>query len=146
MAGWDNDKVRVKKEMNEHTWGKVKDELANVVGRDHFRNWIEPLQFAGVNDGTATFHVPTNFMGDWVSRHYGDLILTRLKSAQCAASRVQFVMPPRPYVVPAMHCALAQMEPGNPSSAKAMWPCDRSPSHGQQKTVDGSYPISDSRI
>ena len=113
MAGWDNDKVRVKKEMNEHTWGKVKDELANVVGRDHFRNWIEPLQFAGVNDGTATFHVPTNFMGDWVSRHYGDLILTRLKSAQCAASRVQFVMPPRPHPGLAAAATKAPAAPAN---------------------------------
>ncbi len=82
--------------MNDEIWGKVRDELAGVIGSDHFRNWIEPLEFAGVTDGTAVFHVPTNFIGDWVSRHYGDLILTRMKSAGSPVVRTQFVTRQKP--------------------------------------------------
>lgn len=85
--------VRVNKKMNDEIWGKIKNELANVVGSDHYRNWIEPLQFAGLKDSTAVFHVPTNFIGDWVTRNYSDLILGRLKAEGVPVTRVSFTLP-----------------------------------------------------
>ncbi|MDF0601948.1 chromosomal replication initiator protein DnaA [Psychromarinibacter sp. C21-152] len=96
--------------MNEELWGKIKNELADVVGSDHYRNWIEPLRFAGLNEGTATFHVPTNFIGDWVSRNYSDLILGRLKAAGVPVTRLNFTLPqhrtqPRPSAAQPMAAA-----------------------------------------
>ncbi|WP_172297687.1 chromosomal replication initiator protein DnaA [Pseudoruegeria sp. HB172150] len=87
--------------MNDATWGKVRHELEGVVGKNHFQSWIEPLDFAGVKDGAAVFHVPTNFIGDWVSRHYKDLILSHLQSAGLPAARVQFTLPPQAQPRPA---------------------------------------------
>ena len=61
--------------MTEDTWGNVQDDLQKAVGANNYRNWIEPLEFSDLKDGVATFFVPTNFMGNWVSRNFGDQIL-----------------------------------------------------------------------
>jgi len=79
--------------MNKDTWGKLRDKLIETVGENNFANWIEPLEFARLEDGTATFFVPTNFMGDWVQRNFGDNILRLLVSADVPVSRVQFTVP-----------------------------------------------------
>ncbi|MDJ0825626.1 MAG: chromosomal replication initiator protein DnaA [Rhodobacter sp.] len=79
--------------MTEDTWGRIRDELIGTVGRDNFVNWIEPLEFAQLEEGVATFLVPTNFMGNWVSRNFGEDILQHLKTAGNRVSRVDFVVP-----------------------------------------------------
>jgi len=106
--------------MNEEIWGKVRNELAGVIGTDHYANWIEPLDFAGVDNGTAVFHVPTNFIGDWVSRHYGDLIVSHLKSSGAPAQRAQFLTRTKPPAIsksaPIATPAPAQDESGLPGA------------------------------
>lgn len=79
--------------MTEDTWGQVQDELLKSVGQNNYKNWIEPLQFKNLKNGIATFLVPTNFMGNWVSRNFGDQILHQLSSAGAAVSRVEFSVP-----------------------------------------------------
>jgi chromosomal replication initiator protein len=81
--------------MTEETWGRVREELLGVVGRNNYTNWIEPLEFSGLNEGVATFFVPTNFMGDWVSRNFGDQILQRMVATGKPVSRVEFTVPAR---------------------------------------------------
>ena len=79
--------------MTDDTWGQVQDALQKSVGRNNYKNWIEPLEFSTLNNGVATFNVPTNFMGNWVSRNFGDTILTELSSAGAQVSRVAFDVP-----------------------------------------------------
>jgi chromosomal replication initiator protein len=79
--------------MTNETWGKVREQLVHAVGRDNFVNWIEPLEFAHLKDGVATFLVPTNFMGNWVSRNFGDRILQHLSRADGKVARLQFMVP-----------------------------------------------------
>ncbi len=81
--------------MTEETWGRVREELLGVVGRNNYTNWIEPLEFSGLEEGVATFFVPTNFMGDWVSRNFGDQILQRMVATGKSVSRVEFTVPAR---------------------------------------------------
>ena len=52
--------------MNEKIWGCVCESLLKSVSKNEFNNWIKPLNFRGVHDGVATFHAPTNFIGNWV--------------------------------------------------------------------------------
>jgi len=86
--------VRVKNKMNEELWTKIRNELADVVGKDNFRNWIEPIEFGTLNEGEAVFYVPTNFIGDWVTRNFSDLIMMRLKAAGVPVSRMKFTLAP----------------------------------------------------
>jgi chromosomal replication initiator protein len=77
---------------NEH-WGKVRDSLQKAVGQNNYRNWIEPLEFAELEDGVATFLVPTNFMSNWVERNFGDQILHHLVRSGADVSRLIFSVP-----------------------------------------------------
>lgn len=60
--------------MTEDQWGQTKAALAQTVGKNNFLTWIEPLKFVGFQEGVAEFQVKTSFVGDWVSRNFGDEI------------------------------------------------------------------------
>ena len=79
--------------MTEETWGNIRGELLKSVGKNNYTNWIEPLEFAELANGVATFLVPTQFMGNWVSRNFGEQILQELSNAGAPVSRVTFSVP-----------------------------------------------------
>ena len=83
--------------MTEETWGNIRGELLKSVGKNNYSNWIEPLEFFELEDGVATFLVPTQFMGNWVSRNFGEHILRELSNAGESVSRVAFSVPQRPF-------------------------------------------------
>ncbi|MDQ7070643.1 MAG: chromosomal replication initiator protein DnaA [Rhodobacterales bacterium] len=74
-------------------WGALKETLLETIGSNNFTNWIEPLEFAHVTDGVALFHVPTNFLGNYVSQNFGDLILHKLADHGINVRRVHFQVP-----------------------------------------------------
>jgi len=78
--------------MKNDTWGRVKQQLLETVGRNNYANWIEPLQLEKVKNGVAVFSVPTSFMANWVSRNFADQVLMHLKGAGVPASRVEFIV------------------------------------------------------
>jgi len=71
-------------------WGRVCNGLQSEVGRDEYKNWIEPLEFVGLKAGVARFHAPTGFIGNWVTRNYSDKI--RALFSQCGedVDRLEF--------------------------------------------------------
>lgn len=80
--------------MTNETWGQIREELLKSVGKNNYVNWIEPLEFDALDDdGVATFLVPTQFMGNWVSRNFGEQILNQLSSAGAPVTRVAFAVP-----------------------------------------------------
>jgi chromosomal replication initiator protein len=79
--------------MTNETWGAIRETLQGTVGKNNYTNWIEPLEFSGLKDGVAVFHVPTQFMGTWVSRNFGDQILDQLRSAGQSVTRLEFAVP-----------------------------------------------------
>jgi len=79
--------------MSNDIWGKVCQSLKGSVGNNNYVTWIKPLQFAGLDAGVAIFHVPTTFMGNWVSRNFGDQIQQLLMAEGLAATRVLFKVP-----------------------------------------------------
>ncbi|MFO7920425.1 MAG: chromosomal replication initiator protein DnaA [Nioella sp.] len=76
--------------MTHDDWGHVRGELLKSVGKNNFSAWIEPIRFGSVADRTAHLTVPTNFIGTWVSQHFGDVILRHLISAGADIDRVEF--------------------------------------------------------
>ncbi|MEJ6393050.1 chromosomal replication initiator protein DnaA [Gymnodinialimonas sp. 2305UL16-5] len=81
--------------MTNETWGQVREELLKVVGKNNFSAWIDPISFDQLTDRTVHFHVPTSFIGSWVSNNFGDLILRHLTAHGVSADRVDFAVAPR---------------------------------------------------
>jgi len=79
-------------DMDKDTWGELRRTLVNTVGPENFVNWIEPIEFLELCDQTAVFLVPTQFMGDWVQRNFGDTILRTLSSAGQSVTRLKFTV------------------------------------------------------
>ena len=79
--------------MTQEKWGQLRKRLLNTVGQNNYTTWIEPLEFRGLQDGVATFDVPTNFLGNYVSQNFSDLILHELKSEDDTIRRLSFAVP-----------------------------------------------------
>ncbi len=76
--------------MTQEKWGQLRSKLLKTVGRNNFTTWIEPLEFQEVQDGVAVFSVPTNFMGNYVSQNFADLILYELNTSGETVQRLAF--------------------------------------------------------
>ncbi|WP_417253353.1 chromosomal replication initiator protein DnaA [Celeribacter sp.] len=109
--------------MKNDTWGRVKQQLLESVGRNNYANWIEPLELKTVDNGVAVFSVPTSFMANWVSRNFSDTILLHLKAANETASRVEFkVEPHQTGASSAAPAAKPAVKSGEPAQAAAPSP------------------------
>lgn len=78
--------------MTKKSWEETRQNLISAVGKSNYTNWIEPLEFAGIEGGVAKFHVPTTFMGNWVLRNFGDHILRELTKSGNQVTRVEFAV------------------------------------------------------
>lgn len=76
--------------MTQEKWGQLRNKLLKAVGRNNFTTWIEPLEFQELQNGVAVFSVPTNFMGNYVSQNFADLILYELNTAGEPVQRLDF--------------------------------------------------------
>lgn len=76
--------------MTQEKWGQLKIGLLKTVGQNNYTTWIEPLEFEQLQDGVAVFGVPTNFMGNYVSQNFADVILYELNTAGANVQRVTF--------------------------------------------------------
>ncbi|MDU8929605.1 chromosomal replication initiator protein DnaA [Alisedimentitalea sp. MJ-SS2] len=79
--------------MTQNQWAQVRQALLETLGKNSFKTWIEPLEFAGIEDGVATIHVPTSFLGNYVRQNFGDVILYQLGAFDAAVRRVRFTVP-----------------------------------------------------
>ena len=104
--------------MTNESWGVIREDLLKTVGKNNYTNWIEPLEFSELEDGVATFLVPTHFMGTWVSRNFGDQILQRLNSSGAEVSRIEFAVPSERRRT----TAAPKRTPGRPSREEADLP------------------------
>ena len=79
--------------MTQEKWRQLRQRLLKTVGRNNFTTWIEPLEFASLEDGVALFNVPTTFLGNYVSQNFSDLILYELNSSGEKVQRLSFHVP-----------------------------------------------------
>lgn len=77
--------------MTKAGWVQVQDNLKAAVGVNNFTNWIAPLELDSLADGVATFSVPTNFIGNYVSTNFGELILYHLNRLGIQVQRLGFI-------------------------------------------------------
>lgn len=76
--------------MTNDIWAEVLQGLRGAVGANSFSSWIEPLEFTQLAGGVATFHVPTNFMGNYVSQNFGDQIIYHMNKQGQNVQRLEF--------------------------------------------------------
>ncbi|MGB7242951.1 MAG: chromosomal replication initiator protein DnaA [Sulfitobacter sp.] len=79
--------------MTNEQWRQLRQRLLKTIGQNNFTTWIEPLQYDGTKDGVATLHVPTTFLGNYVSQNFADLILYEMKVVNDAVCRLKFAVP-----------------------------------------------------
>ena len=76
--------------MTEEEWGALQNTLSNTLGKNNYVNWIAPLKFSRIDGDSAIFDVPTNFLGNYVSQNFGDVILYQISNANSAVKRIRF--------------------------------------------------------
>ena len=76
--------------MDDKIWTKLKISLKKSIGENNFNNWLSPINFSYVDEDIAVFTVPTNFVGNYVSQNWGDLITAQISSENNKISRIKF--------------------------------------------------------
>lgn len=76
--------------MEKECWGRIRSELLSSIGKDAFTNWIDPLELLEAGGRVALFSVPTSFIGNWVSRNYGESIIGMLNAEGLKVDRLDF--------------------------------------------------------
>lgn len=76
--------------MTQEQWGELRQRLRKTVGQNNYTTWIEPLKFHDLQDGVAVFDVPTNFLGNYVSQNFADLILHEMHTRNSDIRRLSF--------------------------------------------------------
>ena len=76
--------------MTQDKWSQLRQRLLKTVGQNNYTTWIEPLEFDELEEGVAVFHVPTNFMGNYVSQNFADLILHEFSLSGEPVQRLSF--------------------------------------------------------
>ncbi|WP_407493710.1 chromosomal replication initiator protein DnaA [Pseudooceanicola sp. MF1-13] len=117
--------------MTKDQWGAVKQNLLKNVGQHNYKSWIEPLVLVQTDEGVATIGTPNTYAGTYVSRNFGDLILSEVSAVSTGVRRLEFVVseaantniaePARPAQVEVEpKAAAAAAAPAKPSALDAM--------------------------
>ena len=80
--------------MDEKLWTKLKISLKKSIGENNFNNWLSPISFSYVDEDVAVFTVPTNFLGNYVSQNWGELITGQISSESNKINRIRFEVDP----------------------------------------------------
>ncbi|MBX7200783.1 MAG: chromosomal replication initiator protein DnaA [Rhodospirillaceae bacterium] len=62
--------------VNQAEWDRVKTRLKQEFGESAFKSWVIPITATAMRDGEVELSVPTRFMRDWITTHYGERIRT----------------------------------------------------------------------
>ena len=76
--------------MDDKIWTKLKISLKKSIGENNFNNWLSPINFSYVDQDMAVFTVPTNFLGNYVSQNWGELITEQISSKNNKINRIRF--------------------------------------------------------
>lgn len=71
-------------------WAQAKIGMSRKIGESNFHSWIEPITLVSVDQGVGAFFAPTDFIGSYVHRTFGDALLAHLHSVGIECSRVTF--------------------------------------------------------
>ena len=76
--------------MDDRQWTDLKISLKKSIGENNFNNWLSPIDFSHVEEDVAIFTVPTNFLGNYVSQNFGEIIVAQISSRTNKINRIRF--------------------------------------------------------
>ena len=76
--------------MDDRKWTKLKISLKKSIGENNFNNWLSPIEFSHVDEDVAIFTVPTNFLGNYVSQNFGEIIVAQISLEFNKINRIRF--------------------------------------------------------
>ena len=76
--------------MDDRKWTELKISLKKSIGENNFNNWLSPVEFSHIEDDVAIFSVPTNFLGNYVSQNFGEIIVAEISSDNGKINRIRF--------------------------------------------------------
>ena len=76
--------------MDDRKWTKLKISLKKSIGENNFNNWLSPIEFSHVEEDVAIFTVPTNFLGNYVSQNFGEIIVAQISLEFNKINRIRF--------------------------------------------------------
>ena len=76
--------------MDYRQWTDLKISLKKSIGENNFNNWLSPIDFSHVEEDVAIFTVPTNFLGNYVSQNFGEIIVAQISSKTNKINRIRF--------------------------------------------------------
>ena len=75
-------------------WNRVLGRMRREVGETAYRSWFGSMTVERVAGGEGVIAVPTRFLRDWVTTHYGDRLLALWRSENSEVRRISFVVDP----------------------------------------------------
>jgi chromosomal replication initiator protein len=69
-------------------WTRIRARLQAEVGEVEYRTWLRQMTLAGLDGDEVTVNLPTRFLRDWVSAHYGDRLRALWQSENTSIRRV----------------------------------------------------------
>ena len=75
-------------------WNRVLGRMRREVGETAYRSWFGSMTVERVASGEGVIAVPTRFLRDWVTTHYGDRLLALWRSENNEVHRISFVVDP----------------------------------------------------
>ncbi|MEM7268954.1 MAG: DnaA/Hda family protein, partial [Pseudomonadota bacterium] len=77
------------RDMDARIWADAAVIVKAEIGEAAWKRWIAPLVFAGLAPDGALFRAPSDFIADWVSRHYLDVLKSALNECKADCDRVE---------------------------------------------------------
>ena len=75
-------------------WARIRGRLREEVGEAEYRSWLRQMTLAGIEGDEAIVLLPTRFLRDWVSSHYGDRLRTLWQGEVPAVRRIDIRVGP----------------------------------------------------
>lgn len=70
------------------SWARIRGRLREEVGEVEYRSWLRQMTLAGIDGDEAVVLLPTRFLRDWVSSHYGDRLRLLWNAENPAVRRI----------------------------------------------------------
>lgn len=125
--------------MTDDTWGRVQSDILQSIGGDAFKNWIDPIEYIGQDGGVAQFYVPTGFIGNWVSRNYGEKIIRAFATCGQSVERLDFQIARKKAVVAKSAVASASVNAGAWGAKPITAPTEKSAAELPGAPLDGRF-------
>ena len=106
--------------MTNDIWATVMAALKSALGANSYSNWIEPLELTELVGGVATFKVPTNFIGNYVSQNFGDQIIYHMNNQGEEVQRLKFAVGSQTSAKPATKSVIRKVASADDSSGSPL--------------------------